>query len=310
MAKGESGLPLSFQNLVHAISGTLGGAFSISLLFPFETVRTRLQVDDRRQSKLSVRVIRDLIQEEGWQSLYRGWQSLLVSLSITNFVYFYFFYGFRSHNWSSSGDHLTASKVHQNVFSDLIIGIMAGALAVLVSNPFWVVNSRLKLQGVKLVGASPRPLPKDTAYRGVTDCFVKLAKNEGVLALWSGLFSSLVLVTNPAINFMIYEALKRNILPVLQNFVSESSLYFCFGGFAKLVATIITYPIQVAQTRARTGIETSSKLHRATKWQRLSFWFRGLESKLVQTVLTSALMLLTYEHIKAMAIFLLQIYLG
>lgn len=51
------------------------------------------------------------------------------------------------------------------------------------------------------------------------DCFVKVARNEGFLALWSGLLSSLVLVTNPAINFMIYEALKRNILPVLQNFV-------------------------------------------------------------------------------------------
>lgn len=51
------------------------------------------------------------------------------------------------------------------------------------------------------------------------DCFVKVAKNEGFLALWSGLLSSLVLVTNPAINFMIYEALKRNILPVLHNFV-------------------------------------------------------------------------------------------
>lgn len=48
---------------------------------------------------------------------------------------------------------------------------------------------------------------------------MKVARNEGFLALWSGLLSSLVLVTNPAINFMIYEALKRNILPVLQNFV-------------------------------------------------------------------------------------------
>lgn len=50
---------------------------------------------------------------------------------------------------------------------------------------------------------------------------MKIIKTEGPVALYSGLLSSLILVSNPAINFMIYESLKRNILPVLRNFVSK-----------------------------------------------------------------------------------------
>ena len=42
-----------------------------------------------------------------------------------------------------------------------------------------------------------------------------IARTDGLLAWWNGLLPSLVLVCNPAVNFMVYEALKRNILPTL-----------------------------------------------------------------------------------------------
>jgi len=33
--------------------------------------------------------------------------------------------------------------------------------------------------------------------------------------------------------------------------VNVGSLYFTFGGISKLIATIVTYPVQVLQTRSR-----------------------------------------------------------
>jgi len=33
--------------------------------------------------------------------------------------------------------------------------------------------------------------------------------------------------------------------------VNAGSLYFAFGGLSKLIATIVTYPLQLLQTRAR-----------------------------------------------------------
>ena len=40
----------------------------------------------------------------------------------------------------------------------------------------------------------------------------KIAKEEGVPALWNGVEASFILSGNPAIHFMVYEALKRVVL--------------------------------------------------------------------------------------------------
>ena len=45
----------------------------------------------------------------------------------------------------------------------------------------------------------------------LADAFVQIVRQEGVGALWNGTFPSLLLVLNPAIQFMIYEGLKRHL---------------------------------------------------------------------------------------------------
>ena len=107
----------------------------------------------------------------------------------------------------------------------------------------WVVNTRLKLQGVKFRNEDLQ----QTRYRGIfgawyiievtfntsyvfcffcifplyscqnvlhlwfllSDAFSQIIANEGVGTLWNGTLPSLVLVLNPAVQFMFYEAMKR-----------------------------------------------------------------------------------------------------
>lgn len=45
----------------------------------------------------------------------------------------------------------------------------------------------------------------------VLDAFTQIVRDEGVGALWNGTFPSLLLVLNPAVQFMIYEGLKRQL---------------------------------------------------------------------------------------------------
>ena len=42
-----------------------------------------------------------------------------------------------------------------------------------------------------------------------SDAMYKILKKEGFAGLWSGTIPSIVLAINPAIQFMVYEALKR-----------------------------------------------------------------------------------------------------
>lgn len=65
-------------------------------------------------------------------------------------------------------------------------------------------------------------------YKSLTSCldaFHQIIRDEGILALWNGTFPSLLLVFNPAIQFMFYEGLKRQLLKkrmkVIPNFKND-----------------------------------------------------------------------------------------
>ena len=69
-----------------------------------------------------------------------------------------------------------------------------GALNVLLTNPLWVVNSRLKMQNV-----NEKDQMISAKYRGLIDGLIKIYSREGLSALWNGTSASLILISNPAI---------------------------------------------------------------------------------------------------------------
>ncbi|XP_070779548.1 peroxisomal membrane protein PMP34 isoform X2 [Enoplosus armatus] len=284
----------SYESLVHAVSGAVGSVTAMTVFFPLDTARLRLQVDENRKAKSTPAILAEIIKEEGLLSPYRGWFPVICSLCCSNFVYFYCFHSLKA-SWLKGKQSAPSS--------DLIIGIAAGVVNVLVTTPLWVVNTRLKLQGSKFRNADIRP----TNYSGIRDAFVQIIRDEGVGALWNGTFPSLLLVLNPAVQFMIYEGLKRQLRRGL-----SSVEVFIIGAVAKAVATTVTYPLQTIQSILRFGQFNESTaqsqllsslrtikcllVNRVRKYGMLGL-FKGLEAKLLQTVLTAALMFLLYEKI-------------
>lgn len=57
-------------------------------------------------------------------------------------------------------------------------------------------------------------------FSNFADAVVQITREEGVAALWSSTFTSLLLVSNPAIQFMIYEGLKRHLRQAVTGEVS------------------------------------------------------------------------------------------
>lgn len=170
---------------------------------------------------------------------------------------------------------------------DLMFGIIAGSINVLITSPLWVVNTRMKFDS--------------NTYTSLTGGLIELAKREGAKGLWSGTLPSLLLVSNPAIQFMVYESLKRR----FTNQGFDNYTAFLFGAMAKAVATTLTYPLQLVQARLRAG--TSIKpLYKQIK-EKPSTLFRGLEAKLFQTVLTAALMFAIYEKIVRLVLSIMRV---
>ncbi|CAG0879533.1 unnamed protein product [Darwinula stevensoni] len=288
----DSGL-FSYQNFVHAVAGSTGSVIAMTAFYPLDTVRARLQLEERRQAKGTLRTVQDLVQEEGCASLYRGVVPVLESLCVSNFVYFYTFHGLRRTFYLSSPSPLR----------DLGFGCLAGVINVLTTTPLWVVNTRLKFQGATFKVGESLQRPK-TDYQNLLDGLYKIYREEGTGALWAGTLPSLILVLNPAIQFMTYEALKRrsagkNVGPLG---------YFLMGAVSKAIATVITYPLQIIQAKLRYGHKYVGLSKDVSVLDLLRFIFRnqgvrglykGMEAKLLQTVLTAALMFLCYEKIAA-----------
>lgn len=162
--RGGGGIAGGRLDVVHAVSGAVGSALSISVLYPLETVRTRLQVGaasspsgsaDGARSSSTLRIVRDIGAAEGLRGLYRGWFSLVVALMALNFVYFYCFRA--SKRWTSGmfgggagssavdstrddGDEGGGGFVNATAI-DLMAGYLAGVVAVLVTGPLWLGKS-------------------------------------------------------------------------------------------------------------------------------------------------------------------------
>jgi solute carrier family 25 (peroxisomal adenine nucleotide transporter), member 17 len=142
-----------------------------------------------------------------------------------------------------------------------------------------------------------------------------VARVNGISHLWSGTGASLLLVSNPVVQFFLYDILKsRHVLRDSGRITPVQS--FVTGAVAKAIATVVTYPLQVAQTVLRMQerpeatekceAETSGHMRHGGLWDCMvkvygrdgvAGLFTGMRAKLLQTVLTAAFTFLTYEQI-------------
>uniref|UniRef100_A0A4W6DI13 Solute carrier family 25 member 17 n=1 Tax=Lates calcarifer TaxID=8187 RepID=A0A4W6DI13_LATCA len=276
---------LSYETLVHAVAGAMGSVTAMTVFFPLDTAKSRLQVDEKRK--------RPVI------SPCTGWFPVISSLCCSNFVYFYTFNSLKKLMASGPGKSRPGK--------DLLMGVVAGVVNVVLTTPMWVVNTRLKLQGVKFRNEDLQ----QTHYKGIFDAFSQIIANEGVGTLWNGTLPSLILVLNPAVQFMFYEAMKRKAGKGGRKI--SSAEIFLIGAIAKAIATTATYPLQTVQAILRFGqyrgdgkggvigslSNIFSLLMDRIKRNGVLGLYKGLEAKLLQTVLTAALMFVVYEKITA-----------
>jgi adenine nucleotide transporter 17 len=264
----------NYETLVHATAGAAGSIVAMSVMYPLDNIKFRMQLEDSAVTgKTPVEALIYILKKEGIEGLYRGIKPALTTLGVSNFIYFYAFHGLKS---------LKLNNCVNPTQTDLMLSIVAGVINVITTNPLWVVNSRLKIN-------------KELYFSGLLDGLFHIGSTEGIKALWSSLGPSLLLVSNPAINFTVYEALKRRTL-------SKTALsFFIMGAVSKAISTIVTYPLQVAQTRQRYNrdakMNTAALLLDMVKKNGPSALYQGLEAKLLQTILSSALMFMTYEKI-------------
>jgi len=189
---------LSFgARIVCGLGAGIGGAMIGN---PFDLAMVRMQADGklpehaRRGYKNGFEAITRIVQEEGYGTLWRGCEATVARGSIITASQFAIY------------DQAKYELARFNIVSDgpansLSASFIASLAAGVASNPFDVAKSRLfHMKRRKKDGKWP--------YKGMVDCMVTTARQEGVVALWRGLGACIgrQLPLN-AVRFMMMEKL-------------------------------------------------------------------------------------------------------
>lgn len=139
-------------------------------------------------------------------------------------------------------------------------GALAGSATVFLTNPIWVVNTRMTARKSEsndsgLPTSENEKIAKEKAPSTI-GTLMKIIKDDGFMRLFAGVLPALVLVLNPILQYSIYEQLKQ-ILEKRRKFGPVDS--FLLGALGKLAATTITYPYITVKSRAHVATGAGSK---------------------------------------------------
>lgn len=208
------------SNLERAMCGSVAGLVATMGTYPLEIVRTRMitQTAANTAPHLHIRGVlhgvRLIQRHEGVRGLYRGgWPAVVGAIPFEGVqfgCYEYLKATALAHQWPPS--RWPESKTELDAIDFFVCGSIAGAIAQTVAYPFDTVKKRLQTQRVLAGDRAHAPQQMRAYYRGMCDCFKKVVREEGVLALYRGTVPNLArIVPYAAVMFSTYEMTKKGL---------------------------------------------------------------------------------------------------
>ncbi|KAF8406785.1 hypothetical protein HHK36_008877 [Tetracentron sinense] len=190
--------------VVNGVAGAGGGIIAQIITYPLQTV----------------------IRSEGWGGLYSGLKPSLFGTAA-------------SQVFKNKAEAIAAARKKKGLgdgtagmFTWLFVAAIAGSLNVILTNPIWVLVTRMQTHTQaerKVMEGKREALLRDTSEGSLTDSSTlkdKLAEFDsikahpygtlhaarevyyeaGIKGFWKGIIPTLVMVCNPSIQFMIYES--------------------------------------------------------------------------------------------------------
>jgi solute carrier family 25 (peroxisomal adenine nucleotide transporter), member 17 len=124
----------------------------------------------------------------------------------------------------------------------LVITVLSGVINSILTNPIWFINTRMSLAKEK---------------KGIIQTVKDIYREEGLYAFYKGVLPNMILVTNPVINFVIYENLKRIMLK--KKFSMNFLQLFLISSIGKGLATVATYPVLTVRVRMQTTKDNENR---------------------------------------------------
>ncbi|KIX05087.1 uncharacterized protein Z518_05959 [Rhinocladiella mackenziei CBS 650.93] len=310
---------------VSPICGAGAGFASGIVTCPLDVIKTKLQAqggfavrNQKTPYTQSHQLYRGIVgtgrviwQEEGIRGMYRGLGPMLLGYLPTWAVYLTVYENTREFWYDQCGSWWVA-----RCYSSLT----AGACSTVLTNPIWVIKTRLMSQSTKAASDGMRA---PWHYTSTLDAAMKMYRTEGIRSFYSGLTPALLGLTHVAVQFPLYEFFKMKFTGYgmgehppedsSANWIGISAATF----LSKICASTATYPHEVLRTRLQTqqrrsGLSTSDGLavkarysgilHMCKVMLKEEGWrafYVGIGTNLIRAVPAAMTTMLTYEWLQS-----------
>eukprot|EP00897_Mesotaenium_endlicherianum_P000726 jgi/Mesen1/10654/ME000009S10444 len=308
-------MSVDISAITEATAGAVGGLLSTTILYPLDTCKTKYQAEEKVAGEQCryrsiFDVFREAFAERQLLSLYQGVHTKNFQAVVAGFTYF-FSYSFIKQQYLAR-----AQKKSMGTGANLIVAAAAAACTATITQPLDTLAARMQ-----------------TSSPGKAASIFHLLKERGIAKSFDGLGASLLLTSNPAIQYTVFEQLKEKLLRRRQAAAAGSSVSgavaalagpvalsafsaFLLGALSKTIATVLTYPAircKIMMQRAETEEETRKRcagdgsagppksMLQALRiiWHGEGVWgfYKGLQAQILKTVLAAALMLMIKEKV-------------
>lgn len=241
-------------------------------------------------------VLRDILRNEGptrIAALYRGLAPNLVGNSAGWALYFLWYReaqdvirnlrGYAPGQQLTSVDYLTASSA-------------SGFLSAVLTNPIWVVKTRMLSTSANQTGA----------YPGMVHGLRAIWRTEGVRGFFHGLTPTLFGVSHGALYFVAYEKLKLRRKKSKQDQSLSNMDTIIASSLSKTFAGTLTYPHQLVRARLQTydpsatthvrGLGLMALIKQIWRNEGMVGFYKGLFPNLLRVVPSTCVTFLVYEN--------------
>jgi adenine nucleotide transporter 17 len=282
-----------------ALAGVVGSLVSLWVAYPIDVLKTNIQAG----------------RESSWNpdQLFAGWKSKTLHTASSSFCYFYLY------SWIFSSWTASRKKKQISAPTRLVLSAIAAMLNTCATLPFDVISTRHQTAdaGNKIIEREGSE-DSDGVYDDCSDDEEKKDDSEWLqhpfpeslqrrlstriknfLSLWKGLVPSLLLCSNPAIHFTVFDMTKAQLLRRRGKSNLSMMDAFLLGMLAKFVATVTTYPLIRAKVILMVTSETNIVQCLRTEYRKhgLPGLYRGCNIQLLHTLLKSALLMTIRERI-------------